>query len=184
MINLIPTSAKKGVVREYWLRVTAVWMFLAGTACLLVASLMLPTYMLLAARLSELQVRIDEQASLTSSYDTNASALTEAMKTANTLLATSTNDTPFLLFQRTLRESAGNGIQIDHIQFTRKATTTAIKVSGVSKTRQDLADFRDKLEQNPLFINVVLPIASLIKDRDVTFDMNLQGIATTTTPTP
>jgi hypothetical protein len=180
MINLIPTSAKQGVVREYWLRVVAVWMFLAGTACLLIASLMLPTYMLLARQLTDLQSRVDEQASLSTGYDSNASALTQAMNTANLLAASNSSDSSFLTLENTLHSLAGVGIKITHVSFARQGTTTSISLDGSAATRQNLADFRDVLESDPRFEGVVLPLASLLKERDILFAMTFKGIATTT----
>ncbi len=181
MINLIPASARRMIVREYWVRTMAVWMFLLGTGCLVVASLFLPTYVLVSKQVDDLQIQVDQNAASTATFDSSAAALTTAMKQATFLLASSTPVT-FTMYKKMITAIAGEGVDISGFQFVRVGSTTAITLDGMASTRQALATFRDDLEREPLLTTVVLPISNLIKDRDIVFTMTVTGIATSTTP--
>ncbi|MFM2424052.1 MAG: hypothetical protein RLZZ70_441 [Candidatus Parcubacteria bacterium] len=178
MINLIPASARRLIVREYWVRTLAVWMFLLGTGCLVVASLFLPTYVLVANQSAVLEAQVQQNSAESASFDSNAAVLVTAMNQANFLLASTTN-TPFSTYETQIEKHAGLAISIGNFQFVRVSTTTSITIGGRADNRQVLAAFRDALEADPLFTEAVLPIASLIKDRDIDFTMTITGITVT-----
>jgi hypothetical protein len=178
MINLIPATARRLIIREYWVRAVAVWLFLVGTGCLIVASLFLPTYVLVANQVSVLEAQVEQNSAESATYDSNASVLVTAMNQAAFLLA-STTATPFSTYKSQIQVHAGAAVDIRSFQFARLGTTTAITIAGRAANRQVLAAFRDTLEADPLLVGAVLPIASLIKDRDIDFTMTLTGITTT-----
>ncbi len=180
MINLIPPAARAKIVKEYWFRVIAVWMFLLGTGCLIVASLLLPTYMLLRSELTTLRNQVMDNEVKVASFSTSAAELTKAMEQTRVLL-TGGVMTPATTFDRALSELAGTAVQINATQFNFSTSSVTIMITGVANTRTDLATFRDVVEGSPLFSNAVLPISSLIKDRDLDFTMTITG--TTSAPT-
>lgn len=176
MINLIPTTARSKIVTEYWLRVVAVWMFLFGTGCLVVASLLLPTYMLLRGELTALRNEVIDNEARVASFSTSAKELAQAMERAQTLLAVS--GTPVTQFDARLNEIAGSAVAIESALFTLGTSTVTITITGIAETRSALATFRDAVEASPEFANTVLPISSLIKDRDLDFTMTITGSTT------
>lgn len=178
MINLIPPAARKSVAREYWLRVISVWLFLFGTACLIVAVLCLPTYMLIHLQ----TMTLDEQLSLASeknaTFEVSASALLQANVQAE-ILTQSASTTPFSVYLTTIETIAGTAIILQDIALAETPQGGTMKLSGTATTRQALANFRDALETHPAFAAVNLPISSLIKDQDLLFAMDVI-LATTT----
>lgn len=171
MINLIPPSARAMVVKEYWLRVAAVWLFLFGTACLLVASLLLPTYMLLRTELIALRDQVAANAAETASIDEGAAALVIAMTDAKTLLAMATSSVVAQIGE--IETLAGSAVTITSYQFETKESEKVVTITGVAANRIALANFRDALEEAAHFADATLPISSLIKDKNIDFTMTL-----------
>lgn len=177
MINLIPPAARKNVIREYWLRVISVWLFLLGTGCMIVAVLLLPSYMLVHNQIITLGEQVTAGAEKNTTFDTSALALKKAGEQA-ALLMQGASTTPFSQYLLKLETLAGSGIGLYDISYT-KVPQPAITISGTADTRENLAGFRDALEANPAFSDVNLPISALIKDRDLLFSMSLK-VSTTT----
>jgi hypothetical protein len=179
MINLIPPKAKKEVIKEYWVRVVSVWMLILGIGSLVTASLLLPTYVMVQQERSELEEQVAANTEVTSTYDASAAALTTAMQQARLLMSNS--DVPLTQYHQAIYTIAGSAITLSGLTYERAATTTRINLQGVAASRQDLASFKDMLEAHPLFVDVVLPIESLIKNKDIDFSVTFTGLATSTT---
>ncbi len=171
MINLIPPRARAMIIKEYWLRVVAVWLFLLGTGCLLVASVLLPTYMLLRTELITLRDQVAANAAETASFDSGSTALATAMAEVRLLqsMSTSTYTTDIAR----LTEIAGSNVLLQSVEFVARDNKTTITITGTATTRAVLASFRDALEEDERFIDAILPISSLIKDRNIEFSMTL-----------
>jgi Tfp pilus assembly protein PilN len=181
MINLIPPAARRNVVREYWIRVISVWMFLMGTGFLVVAALLLPTFVLIRSQINVLSAASYMVAEKVASYDVSATELKLA-STQAVILASAGTTTPFSAYLSLIEKNTGDGIQIRSVDFSRAGVSGGtVVLSGESKTRQALADFRDLMESEGLFTKVDLPISNLIKERDVLFSM--QMVIATNTPT-
>lgn len=181
MINLIPPAAKRTVIIEYWVRVVSVWMVLLGTACLITATLLLPTYMMVRGKLGEMEAAAAKNAASAATFDSSAAALTRAMAEANLIMASSTAVT-FTNYETDLMAEAGTQIEVTELQFVRLATTTAVTVVGTAKTRAALAAYREALEANVHFFEVQLPLSSLVRDRDLPFTMMMFAHNTNITP--
>jgi hypothetical protein len=171
MINLIPPRARAMIIKEYWLRVVAVWLFLLGTGCLLVASLLLPTYMLLRTELLSLREQVAANLAETATFDSSSTALATAMAEAKLLAAMSTST--YTVDIARLTEIAGNSVTLRSFSFVTVEGKNTITITGTAITRAALASFRDTIEADERFVDAVLPISSLIKDRDIEFSMTV-----------
>ncbi len=181
MINLLPPTARRSIVREYWLRVATVWMFLLGTGCLIIAALLLPTYVQIHIQLRALSESVNASTEMITSYDTLAQELLTANDRAK-ILINAASSTPFSTYVNSIEELSGQAISINTYTFTRPKTGEAtITVSGVARTRQELADFKDVLSTDGAFSRVELPISNLIKEKDLLFSMQLI-VSTSTNP--
>jgi hypothetical protein len=179
MINLIPPSARKSVIREYWLRVISVWLFLFGTGCLIISVFLLPTYMMVHNQTVTLGGQVSATANKTASYDESIATLTKATAQAN-FLKGAASTTPFSSYLKTVESLAGTGIALHSVNYAHAAVGgDKITISGTAATREGLATFRDALEAAPEFVTVVLPIASLAQATNVLFSMDIT-LATST----
>lgn len=182
MINLIPPAARKSVVFEYWLRVVSVWLFLFGTGCMIVAVLLLPTYMIVRGQIALLDGQVTSATDQTATFDAGIASL-EAASAAAVLLTEGASSTPFSTYVKLLEETAGDSVVLHSINFTKDPLGGKIILSGTAATRESLAAFRDNLEAEPLFTDVVLPIDSLLKNRDLMFSLTFTVLTTpSTTP--
>ena len=182
MINLIPPAARKSVVFEYWLRVVSVWLFLFGTGCMIVAVLLLPTYMIVRGQIANLDGQVAAATEQTTTFDAGVAELKKASAAA-AVLTENASSTPFSAYLMLLERIAGDTVVLHSIAFTKDPAGGHIVFSGEATTRESLAAFRDALEAHPVFTDVVLPIDSLIKNRDLLFSMSATVVDTPiTTP--
>ncbi len=175
MINLIPPTAEKSLKREYHLRVVAVWLFLFGTGALVVASLFLPSYMLVNTALESMTAQVVANSASVATFDNGTAALEKAMAEASLLADTATTTPTVSQYDGRIRTLAGNGVRITTTEYKITDATVTITVSGQADTRQSLANFKDGLELDSHFSNVTLPLSSLIKDRDLLFTMTVMA---------
>ena len=85
MINLIPPSARKKVLTEYWVRVSTIWLLIFGVACLIVSLILLPVYVLINSQINVYASSADEASSKIMEFDTLASTITAANAKAQKL---------------------------------------------------------------------------------------------------
>jgi hypothetical protein len=173
MLNLIPPIAKRAVTKEYWTRAVTVIMFLLGTGCLIVASFLLPTYVLVANQLAGLEEQVAAKAASTASFDASAGALGTAMFQAGVLLSETAVVTEPTELVTVLTELAGTSVDLSTISYSVSDGVVTLIISGEAVDRQTLASYRDAIEAHEYFATADLPISSLVKDRNLLFTMTI-----------
>ncbi|MEZ4200508.1 MAG: hypothetical protein R3B69_02870 [Candidatus Paceibacterota bacterium] len=173
MINLIPPSARKLIVREYWIRVITVWFLLITFALWIFLALQVPTYILIDSLHDALVTQFDRA----QAEHTEFSELEAEVKKINTLvshLGAHEDDVYFSELIAELDQRAVAGVTLT--QFAMKREEGALKeidLVGVAPTRTSLSNFRDALEAHERFSKAELPISNLAKERDITFSMKV-----------
>lgn len=82
----------------------------------------------------------------------------------------------------TLNETTPENINLKNlnIDFTSNEKNYLIKLSGVSKNRNDLIDYKNILEKNNIFNNIVFPVSNLLEKQnskfEITADLNIQEL--------
>lgn len=173
MINLIPPQAKKGVVREYWLRVVSVWFYTWSAALLGGVLIMVPAYVLINSQVSVYQESAKSASAKVANFGDVSKSLTASSLQASKLL---TGFRQSLISERisTLRSLEKPGVTISEFAITRTDEAyEPIQVSGTAENRQALAAFRDRLLALPDVASVDLPISNLAKDRDIQFSLTV-----------
>lgn len=173
MINLIPPSAKKKIVLEYWTRVISVWFLSWSVALVLGAFVMIPTYVL-----------INLQVSSFSDSAATASQKIATMQDVSADLTVANNQAKALIDGSrfaSLSDSAKQFTQLENSNLTLAQITIGrtkdgvgpVALSGEASNRQALADFRDRLLALPQVDGVDLPISNLAKDKDIQFTLTV-----------
>lgn len=67
---------------------------------------------------------------------------------------------------------APSGVKISSILYFSEGTTARGEVRGVAPTRESLLLFQRSIEANKDFSNIVLPISSLLKNKDLEFSIS------------
>lgn len=173
MINLIPTSAKKQVVIEYWLRVITVWFLLVSLTALIGAAVMLPVYVLLKEQISVYQESADKAQEKMAVFENVSSDLVAASQQAKIILDNQKDATlsKYIYMFSSLETEA---LILSSITVSRDGEVVApVQLSGVASDRQALADFRDRLLAIEDVKAVDFPISNLAKDKDIPFGMTV-----------
>lgn len=173
MANLIPPSARSVVIREYWMRVAAVWLFLISAAGLVIIALMVPTYMLVASQQGAFANRADEARTEQEAYR----EARDTIRDANALLVhlnRSNEEESFVALVSMIDTIAGSDVRVRSVSLTSAAEMgTSVTLDGTAADRTALAAFRDRLESDTRVAAVNLPIGSLAGDRDISFMMEV-----------
>lgn len=173
MINLIPPSAKKKVVFEYWIRVCSVWFYIWTGALLAGIFIMLPAYVLITS-----QVSVYEESARTASLKVSSfEDLTKELELANkqAIAVSEGMSTPLVSEYITLlRSLEGDSVTLSEISVARSETKIEpIKIVGTASDRQTLAALRDRLIADPKVESVELPLSNLAKDKDIKFTITV-----------
>lgn len=178
MINLIPPIAQKKLKQEYWIRVISLWALLASAAGLVLAVLVIPVYVLVSiqlnAQVTDVAVAEGERSSLVEAE----AALRQAGIYAR-LVVSEEGLLPLTQHITLLNELAGGGISFTDYQYQQLATDNSIIIKGEASTRADLATFRDRLEAQSDYTDIVLPISALIRETDIDFSITLTVASST-----
>lgn len=173
MINLIPPSAKKSIVREYWMRVVSVWVFIMSAVSFIFATLLIPVYVLIEsktnARTESAKVALDE----TTKYNLSSAELIRASKQARLLLQLQ-DTVRFTEFVSLLEDVQNDQVSITTYDFSlQEGAIAPINISGTALTRQALATFRQALLNHPAIEDAYLPISNLALDKNITFTVTV-----------
>lgn len=174
MTNLIPPDARKGVRREYWLRVASVWAFLGAVVCIILTAVFAPTYVLFDAQLKGLLL---EEANKNNEQKAEYEAARTTILRANDIAAqldpgTKTIDALTLL--GAVEEAQGDGITLTSYRYAKEnGEVRNINIQGIARDRTALADFADALRRSPYFAEANVPVSSLVRDQDLPFNLTV-----------
>lgn len=174
MINLIPPVVRKAIVKEYWVRVVSVFLFVASAVALISIVFLSPVYVLVSAQVDVYAQSASEAALRVAEYDVSAGALVEANGMAQKIVELREVDN-FSAATELLESLQSADIVLEGFEFGRDADgyLAPVQVNGEASTRQALADFRDRLLAEPTVSEVNLPISNLAKDKDIQFSLSV-----------
>ena len=174
MINLIPPHAQKQVKREYWVRVVSVWLFLIGSAFLIVVILAAPIYVLIRSQLQNFLQEYTEAANESQSFNQSEAAIKNANDMA-VLLAKADTSVSFSSTIESLQKLMGADVSIDSFTLARKnGALDTITITGIARSRLALSNFKDAIEKDEHFKSATLPLSDLAKDKDISFTMTIE----------
>ncbi len=173
MINLIPPSAKKGVVREYWLRSVSVWFYIWAAALWGGVLIMVPAYVLINSQVTVYQESAKTASEKVANFEDVSKGLTASSQQAEKLIS-GFNQSLVSERMKTLRALENPGITLSEVTIGRTDEAyEPIQVIGAAENRQALAAFRDRLLAEPDVASVDLPISNLAKDKDIQFSLKV-----------
>ncbi len=171
MINLIPASAKKSLIQEYWVRVVSVWFLLWAVTFFIGIFSMVPSYVLLDSQVSAYKDSAESASEKIANYKKVSDELTRSGKLATIMKENFALGYTFD-YVALVRNLEHSGITISEISIERTDKGIApIRISGIAKDRQALAAFKDRALAEELITAVDLPISNLAKDRDIPFEI-------------
>ena len=175
MINLIPPHARKYVQVEYWIRVGTVYFLLLSVTLVMVAALLIPTYVLITSQLQVYEEQYTETEAQNASYAELEQIVTVANATAQRVLQRA-KEPSFSTLLEELSAVTDASIRLNTVTMNRDPKTKNIEqvqISGDASTREALAAFRNALEAHERFASAELPLSNLAKDKDVPFNITI-----------
>lgn len=174
MVNLLPPSAKKKYVFEYYARALAVLLFLLTAAGFVLGALMVPLWVSIEIQGTAIANDYEVAVAGTESYTGLEDDITRANTIATELDRVSGYE-PLLPYLTEVEARANPAISIASVSIARDARqqVQSMVVTGEAGTRASLAEYRDSLEASPSFTSAELPISNLAKDRDVPFSISV-----------
>ena len=173
MINLLPSGAKKGVRREYWLRVVTVWVLLLAVALLIGSLLLLPSYVLISAQVSVYEETANRVSAEVASYEDVSTALVQANQ-QSIFIATESKQNSFSDLVTLFNSFETERVNITDLQLSRTGVVVdVVQIDGTARDREALAQFRDELLADEAIASVDLPTSNLARAEDIPFSMTV-----------
>jgi len=178
MINLLPPIEKQRIRREFTLRVVIVYLFFVSVAVVIGVILLLPSYFFadIIKKNAESEILILKN----SSENTKREEINNQLSITKERLSAITEQEPRISFYKMVEkvaDYADRSISIDTISYIRATDggNSNLQLAGLAATRDDLLSFTKFLEDDDLFNEVILPVSSLAKDRDIKFNIQIKG---------
>lgn len=175
MLHLLTEEQRKKVVNEYRKRIVVTIFLGVFFAALITIVFALPSFVLSYTKyVSFLNKKEDLNSKLTTSTGNDAAEniknITLAMESLKMYEHTWKMST---LLEGVVKEKP-QGIQIKNIIFTpNESGVVAIDLSGRSNTRQSLVTYNKLLKENSIFNDVIIPLASFAKEKDIDFSIKI-----------
>lgn len=187
MLHLLTEEHRQKVVSEYKKRVLGV-LFIGIFFVFVVSSVfILPTFFLSYGRYSDVKSKaqfLDAELSL--KEDPSSSESIKSITSSIEALRMFDNKKSVYSILEGLIKEKPAGIQIKNIIFTPSMSqdnieTMTVDIAGRSETRRSLVLFDQNLKSSPVFSNVVVPLASFAKEKNIDFSMKLTVSSSTIT---
>lgn len=173
MINLIPSAVRKAIIREYWTRVLAMFLFVISVVAIVISLLFLPVYVLVSTQTNIYAESAKQAEERMADFSVSAKALTDANQLSQKILEQNKvkNFSEVVVLVESLTST---GISLNTLELTRTTENpVSVRVDGLAYTRNDLAAFRDRLLEHEEIEDVILPISNLAKDKDIQFTLSI-----------
>ncbi len=173
MINLIPSSAKRSIAFEYWIRVASVGILIICGILITSTILLLPVYVRIHSHIKAYAAVAGQEMEKANEYSLSSATLIQTSVQARLLLSLK-NEQSFSSIVDLLKNLENSSITINSFNLSKKDDALQpIEITGKALTRQALADFREVLLVHEAIESVFLPISNLAQDRDITFTVSI-----------
>ncbi len=175
MLHLLTEEHRQKVVHEYKMRIAIVCVFGLLFVTLIGAVFILPTFFLAHEKYSELLVKkqiLDVQ--LASNEETKSSEVIKNTTSALDVLKMFSQTQSFGDSLASVVGKVPQGIQIQNSIITSSdKDTLVIDIAGKADTRKNLVTFEQQLKSIPNMQEVIIPLASFAKEKNIDFSIKI-----------
>lgn len=180
MINLIPSSAKRNITIEYWIRVATVWVWLLSIVLVISLLLLLPLHVLINAQITAYRDSANAAIEKIATFENVSLELARATTQAQLIMSSDQKESLSELVYM-FRALEGQGVVLTNITMRRAdASVASVSITGSAVDRKSLSDFRDRLLEHSRIDTVDFPISNLARDKDIDFSMTVTLTKSTT----
>jgi len=176
MLELLPNTQKKALKKEYFLRLSVIFLLFLFVAGILFFVFLSPSYFLSTEK--EKIVNIEFEKRKKSNVALDDEDFWSDIKNSKEMIAlllpsTDTHSIKDLIVK--IISKKNSGIMIDGLSMSySKNGQHQIFIRGVSKNREFLKSFSESLKAENEFTNVDLPISNFAKISDIEFNITLK----------
>ena len=172
-MNLLPEEEKILVQHEANRRMIIFFMMnivaIFGIGVLILAPLYVRFFF--ERRESEKSLSLERDVAMAQDTELTLSAVRDAKSIIDGLKPFTASSTSISILLEDIRHIAADGITLHEIGIGQDGMVT---LRGIAATRQSILDFEDRLRASMLFEDVVIPIASIVQQRDIRFSLQLK----------
>lgn len=181
IINVLTDDEKKQIKKEYRKRLSTIILNIIAVLCLLATLLMTPSYFFSKSKEILAEERLesfnrDNPEINSKDLDSMINEINNKLNIIGTTAPTYNAYEDIFIY---LLDSRVEGIKYNQIIFDKKApnkksaSLTSIEIRGSAKDRVVLRSFKDKLDANPNFSEVNLPVSSFLEKTDLNFNISI-----------
>lgn len=182
MLHLLTEEHRQKVVREYRKRVLVVFFLGLLSVSLVSFVFILPTFFMSYGRYSDFQLKTKTlDVELVKNEGQSSSENIKSVATSIDALRSFDSKKEIYPLVSGLIQGVVPGVQIKNIIFTpNDAESMIIDLAGKADTRRSLVAFDQKLKSSDLFSEIIIPLGSFAKEKNIDFSMKI--IVSTSTP--
>jgi len=174
MFILLPQEHRGNLLRQYRLRLAIIALFLFSGSIFIALILLVPSYFLVKVdKNGILQEKLVVEKSINEEGDKDIEKALAELK-SDILILNTVDQNPSSLISFIL-EKKSKGVHLNEFAYKYFPEESTLSVSGRADSRKELIAFSKKLELNPQFKEVDLPISNLAKDSNIPFTINITG---------
>jgi hypothetical protein len=174
MLTFLYGEYRDMVMRRYKLRLAAIHLGLLTIVFLIGTALSIPVYVLLESKLSATKLEQGTPIVAGEKPDTIQNEVA-AIKEKLSLISKDNSEIPLTSVIEKLLSKKTEDIIFYSISLKRNAEMGTITIGGIASTRDALVAFSKRLQGEPSFSGVNLPVGSLTKSKDVPFNIAIDS---------
>jgi hypothetical protein len=176
VINLIPNEEKKKKVKDFYFRLTVVFLIVLGCSIIIASVAILPSYFLSSVKKNLVDVKLEAQKlEMDPLFGQEALAVADDLEKKLKIIE-DTKQNRYIISQLVIGRiilKKMPDIKITGIVYENTPKGKTISVNGIAASRERLLLFRKALEDDVAFKEVNLPISNFIKGSNIKFSLNL-----------
>jgi hypothetical protein len=175
MFTFLPEEYKKNALKEYRFRLFMLYLGFTSIFFMLGSAFALPTYSLVK---TNKEIATEEHATLVKNQTEDPISLEKEVRALNTKIEiikkTSEHKSLTSVIERVLTQK-GDAITLQTLSLRRGKEKGAITIGGVASSRDALVAFSKRLQGEPSFSGINLPVSSLTKNKDIPFNISIDS---------
>lgn len=176
MVNLLPQSEKKKLLKMYRLRIGALILVALFVIEVLTMALFLPAFYVLDSVTKNLADELEQKRHMIPEGESSAQQELAAIKKEIAILKPSTETIdvlPSVILTEILTQKP-DGISISTVSYARNLKNAAVQMSGHARASEDMLLFQKNLKQNPRVASTQYANNSfIIKKTDIDFTITV-----------
>jgi hypothetical protein len=175
MTNLLPVALRQRQAHRRILVLVGTLGVVAVSSALFVVAALTPAYLAASTEIKNIQARtVTPEKERALAIKKEKETVLALKKTTDALTALSQSGTGVAMIEKTLSVRPV-GTLVTALTFTTRGATSTLILEGTAKTRDAVIEYVSTIEKLPGVVSAEVPITSLAKADDTTFNLTVTG---------